>query len=267
VANLLFSLSRNTRPPDLVTVVSNEVDSSVLTFGLPVRVIRFQSAHYPVGDCDAALRRDIGFWHATCPYQVGLDDDELAPPDLCSSALAILGRARYFFGNYRFVPFAERPAEEILALPPQLGGPRDPPNTWHSWKRCWGGIFGVRRGLVQAVGGFDLIFIGAHDGEDIGFGKRLAKRLDLLQRIFVYDPPFVWHPLEEVPWSPAVYSNLCHGAHDLARDQIRGLGLSRCRRCPYHRADDHWKLFADEVYIPFDPSLVELTVEELAKPS
>ena len=63
IERLLISFSRNTVWPHAVTLVSNELDDrSVQCRGLNVRILRFQSHEYPIGDCDVALRRNVGIW-------------------------------------------------------------------------------------------------------------------------------------------------------------------------------------------------------------
>jgi hypothetical protein len=37
--------------------------------------------------------------------------------------------------------------------------------------------------------------------------------------------------------------------------------VARCRRCPYFAVSDDSRLFSGEVFLPYDPAKVEVTVE------
>jgi hypothetical protein len=132
VRGALASLSRNSTKPDLVTIVTNELSGRMPHRGYPVRVIKFRSDTYPIGDCDLALRRNIGLWWAEHPNVLIFDDDQLAPPRLVAESKRLLQEKPYFWGHHRFVSFTNRTVEQILALPPEAGRAREnPPNEWH----------------------------------------------------------------------------------------------------------------------------------------
>ena len=151
---LLESLALNTDSPDCVTIVGEEIPCSVETYGLPVRLLRFRSARYPIGDCDVALRRDVGIWFSECSHVVTLDDDLVAPRDLVETSRAILEREPYFWGHYRFVDFQHFSLSELSAMPPSRGRSRErAPNVWHLWMSCYGGLFGGARSILIDHGG------------------------------------------------------------------------------------------------------------------
>ncbi|HSS79800.1 MAG TPA: hypothetical protein VLK24_01270 [Gaiellaceae bacterium] len=257
VDRLLWSLAHNTVRPDAVSLVSNEVPDAIETHGLEVRLVRFRSERYPIGDRDLALRRDVGIWSSECSHVLVLDDDLVAPANLVESSLALLERESHFWGHHRYISFAGYSPERLLELPPQLGRPREtPPNSWHLWLSCYGGAFGAERSLVHELGGFDLAFSCRQSGEDQSFGKRLSGG----RKVFIHEPPFAWHPTDPEPWGPPAYSNLCAGEHELASADLNGMPVSSCRRCPYFVALDEELLFSGEVFLPYDRAEVEVTV-------
>jgi len=266
VGKALYSLSRNSVRPQLVTVVSNELDDDLPTHGLDVRLIRFASEHYPVGDRDVALRRDIGIWLSPCSHVLTFDDDQLAPPNLIEASLAILGRRPYCWGHYRFTDFSRYGLDALLALRPEQGRTREhPANAWHGWMSCYGGLFAAERQLVQAVGGFDLIFCGRHAGEDQNLGRRLAWHLDRSERVFIHEPPFAWHPEQRIPWGTPRYTNLCPCGHRLEVTRRGWVDLLQCRACPYFEVV-RGELFGTGVAIPFDLDRITTRISELRGP-
>ena len=264
IDRLLFGLARGQARPDAVSIVSNEVPSGIETHGLPVRLLRFRSETYPVGDHDVALRRNVGIWSSECSHVLSLDDDLVAPASLVESSLALLRDEPCFWGHHRYIWVDGYGPERLLELPPELGKAREsPPNSWHLWLSCYGGLFGFERSLVQGIGGYDLAFSGRHAGEDQALGKRLAARLGESEQVFVHEPPFAWHPADPEPWEPPAWTNLCADGHELEERRVNGLRVHGCRRCPYFVAAEQEPLFGDEPVLPFDPALVEVTVEQL----
>lgn len=261
IDRLLASLAWGTVRPDVVSLVSNEVPEEIETHGLEVRLLRFRSDRYPIGDRDLALRRDVGIWSSECSHVLTLDDDLVAPANLVESSLELLDRERYFWGHHRYISFAGYAPERLLELPPELGRPREkPPNSWHLWLSCYGGAFGAERALVLELDGFDLAFSCRQSGEDQSFGKRLAARTTGGEHVFIHEPPFAWHPTEPEPWGPPGYSNLCEGGHELERAELNAMPVSSCRRCPYFVALDEDLLFSGDVFVPYDPEAVDVTV-------
>jgi hypothetical protein len=257
IDRLLASLAQNTVPPDAVSLVSNEVPEGIETHGLNVRLLRFRSDRYPIGDRDVALRRDVGIWSSECSHVLTLDDDLVAPANLVESSLALLERESHFWGHHRYISFDGYAPERLLELPPELGRPREsPPNSWHLWLSCYGGAFGAERSLVQELGGFDLAFSCRHSGEDQSFGERLSGG----EQVFIYEPPFAWHPTDPEPWGTPAYSNLCDGGHELEPDEVNEMPVSSCCRCPYFVALDEERLFSGEVFLPYDPGAVDVTI-------
>jgi hypothetical protein len=262
IGRLLESLGRNTVRPDVVSIVSNEVDARIETHGLNVRLLRFSSSEYPIGDRDVALRRDVGIWGSECSHVLTLDDDVVAPENLIETSLGLLQDEPYFWGHYRYISLSGYTLERLSDLPPELGHRREnPPNSWHLWMSCYAGAFGAERELLEQLGGFDLAFSCRHGGEDQSLGKRLAAHVAGTDRVFIHEPPFVWHPNEPDEWEPPAYSNLCQGTHDLEETTVNGLPVSACRRCPWFTAADEARLFSGEVFLPYDPDAVEVTVD------
>lgn len=261
IDRLLASLAAGTVRPDAVSLVTNEVPDGVEAHGLPVRLLRFRSDRYPIGDRDLALRRDIGIWSSECSHVLTLDDDLVAPANLVESALELLDRERYFWGHHRYISFDSYAPERLLELPAQLGRPREtPPNSWHLWLSCYGGAFGAERALVQELGGFDLAFSCRQSGEDQSFGKRLAAEMTGREQVFIHEPPFAWHPTQAEPWGKPGYSNLCEAGHELEPADLNGMPVSSCRRCPYFVALDEDLLFSGAVFLRYDPAEVKVTV-------
>ena len=264
VERLLRSLSLGTSRPDIVTLVSNEVGLDIKTSGLDVRVARFRSATVPIGHCDVALRRNIGIWASAGRKVVTLDDDLVAGVDLIAASRDLLRTRRYFWGHYRYLNLAEHPVEDLVALPPDRGQPREQaPNAWHRWMSCYGGLFGASADTVRDMGGFDLVFSCRHAGEDQQLGKRLARHVDGTEHVFIYEPPFAWHPTEQEPWDPPAFSNICPSGHETFDGAVGGVSVQRCTRCPWLRITDEARVFDDAVHWPYDPAETEVQIVEL----
>ena len=255
----LWSLAHGTAKPTLVTVVSNEVSADRETYGLDVRVLRFRTDAYAVGDGDLALKRNIGIWASPCTHIMTFDDDQVAPATLVAATVGLLAEAAYAWGHHRFVNYASYAREQLLELGPERGATREhPPNAWHFWLSCYGGLFAARRSVIVDVGGYDMRFCGRHAGEDQDFGRRLAKALDGRDTVFIHEPPFAWHPTERLDVPPRAWSNLC-AEHRLVALEIDGVPGSRCSDCPYVRLDDPPEL-RDEPLVPYDHGAVELEI-------
>jgi hypothetical protein len=265
IDRLLYSFRWNSIWPDLITIVSNEIDNDIHGHGLPVRLIRFRSSVYPVGNRDVALRRNIGIWQLPCSHIVTFDDDQLAPIHLVEHARALLRIKPFFWGHHRYLDFPRYGLEEIFQLPAGAGRPREsPPNTWHLWMSAYAGLFGAEAAYVRDRGGFDLIYCGRHAGEDQDLGRRLAAHAGDGERVFVHEPPFAWHPEHTAPWSAPRYSNLCEAGHALRSADVDGHAVRQCALCPYFEADfDH--LTGTEAVLLFDPAGVEMVVNDFNK--
>jgi len=263
IDRLLYSFSRNSIWPDCITIVSNEVNTDIAVYGLPVRLIRFQSADYPVGHRDVALRRNVGIWQSSCTHILTFDDDQIASKHLVEDARALLSSKPFFWGHYRYIDFSRYGLDEILRLPAEVGRAREnPPNAWHLWMSAYGGLFGADAQYVRDLGGFDLLFCGRHGGEDQDLGRRLAQHSGDGERVFVHEPPFAWHPERTPPWEPMRYSNLCETAHLLRPVEVVGHTLNQCTRCPYFEAEfDH--PIGTVAVLRFDPSHVDTMIDEL----
>jgi len=259
---LLESLALNTVAPDAVSIVGAEIDTSLAVFGLPVRLLRVRSDRYPIGDWDLALRRDVGVWFSECTHVLLLDDDLVASATLVEDSLALLKRQPFFWGHHRYIDFAPFTVAELSRLEPGRGRAREqPPNAWHLWMSCYGGLFGASRDVVVEAGGFDIAFSG-RSGEDQGLGKRLAHQAGNGERVFVHEPPFAWHPEPgSPPWGERHETNICADGHAVVDADIAGASARRCTRCPWFRVIDVDALLAGKPLLPFDPGGVEISVE------
>lgn len=256
---LLESLSLGRRKPDLVTIVSNEVDH-VETFGLPVRIIRFTSELYAYGDNDVVLRRNLGIWLAEHDWLVFQDDDQIAPAGMLESSVERLAADDLFRGHHRFIDFEQIGLHALLEMPPERGREREhPPNYLHGHWSCYAGMFGAHREALLELGGFDMLFLGRHGSEDQSLGRRsLLRRGE--GRVFIWEPPFAWHPLKSPPLPKRRPTNTCT-SHELERRKLAGASFMQCSRCPFRRAIDGTDLFADRVIMPFDLSAVSTREE------
>jgi hypothetical protein len=261
VDRLLYSFSRNTVRPDCITLVSNEITDQ-RSYGLNVRVVSFTSEHYPIGECDVVLRRNIGIWCSECSHIMTFDDDQIAPPRMVEAMVALLAYRCYCWGHHRFLDFSRHLLDDILALPASAGNARErPPNAFHLWLSAYGGLFGAQTSLLKKMGGFDMIFSGRHAGEDQQLGRRLAQLVEGSNRIYVFEPPFAWHPLERTAWE-CRYSNLCRVSHQLANSHINGIEVRKCAACPYFVAVSN-DLANRELVFRFDPLKVNTTIVRL----
>ena len=255
----LESLAAQTRRPDFVTLVTNEVDEPPEIDRLPIRVLRFRSDCYPIGDRDVALRRNVGIFFSCATHVITFDDDQVAPPNLVETSTRLLAGSRFFWGHHRYIPFTGKSVAALQALPANAGRSREsPPNAWHLYLSCYAGLFGAELTMLRDAGGYDMIFCERQAGEDQSLGRRLA-RMQGSEKVFIHEPPFAWHPEERMPWSEACYSNLCAGAHDVLIDIVAGIRIERCKVCPHLRALDA-DLVRDEVVLRFDPARVTVDV-------
>jgi hypothetical protein len=262
IDRLLRSFKLGTQLPEAISIITNEVPLDIERYGLNVRLLRFDSSTYPIGDGDLALRRDIGVWNSECSHVLTFDDDLIAPVNLVQTSRELLSREPYFWGHHRYVSFAEYSVEALSTMPPDRGRPREsPPNSWHLWMSCYGGLFGAETALVKNCGGFDLIYSCRQANEDQDFGKRLAHLIHQRERVFVYEPPFAWHPTEPDPWGQVRYSNLCQEGHDVVAATIQGIPVERCGKCPYLRAFDGTDDLRTWPVWPYDPQEVTVKCE------
>lgn len=259
VERLLHSLSLGTRRPGTVSIVSNEVDDSLETYGLNVRFIRFTSDYYAVGYRDVALRCNIGVFASEADMVLISGDDQIAAYDTIELGVELFRHHPFWFGHHRFVDFNDRSVEYISRLAPSEGIEREhPPNAYHLWQSCYSGSFGIRREVFEKIGGFDMVFNCRHGGEDQNLGKRLLWQYNKTDRVFIYEPPFWWHPIVHDGWTKPVYTNLCAGAHALTLAD----SFETCTRCPYKRyIGPEAALFGQSLIAPYDNDLVKIRID------
>lgn len=251
---LIESLALGTVQPDTVTLVTN-ADVEVRSFGLNVRLLRFRSQDYAIGDRDVALRCNIGIWESRADAIVFQGDDQIASPTMVEDSIRLLSTKDHFWGHHRYTVFGAKSVPEIMALPYTDGRPRERgTNREHLYQSCYSGMLGISVEAAKRSGGFDMAFNCRHAGED----QNLGRRLDGV-RVFIHEPPFSWHPEDPPPWGPPGWSNLCVGEHDVVQEG----SFLRCRRCPFRQyvgpSDD---LFGGgDPLVPYEHGRVEVREE------
>lgn len=261
---LLWSLTQQSRPPDLVSVVSNrkwwEMAAGMRPhhYPIPVRRLGFTSEEYPYGFRDVALRRNIGIWESSADFIIFQDDDQVAPRHMVRDFADLFETDKVVWGHHRFIDFDRHSAGELLDLPPEEGKAReDPPNHQHLYQSGFAGCFGARRETLLEAGGFDMLFLGRHGNEDQNLARRLGGT-----HIFIHEPPFSWHPTKPAHRDPGP-SNVCD-EHDWEPHIEKGIVFTKCSRCPLWKfADRQEHLFRDEVVVPYEHQLVHVVTEAL----
>lgn len=262
IDRLLRSLSCNTVLPTTVLLVTNDLDAQTIDpYGLTVKLVRFASDTYPIGFNDAALRRNVGIWTATASRIMTFDDDQVASPTLVQSTARVLEGARVCWGHHRFIDIEQWSFDELLALSPEAGRTREmPPNAWHSWRSAYAGLFAAETTLVKEAGGFDMTFSGRHGGEDQDLGRRLALLVGDGEGVYVYEPPFAWHPERNTPWDPGRDANVCADGHLTLMCTIDGVAAHACARCPHYWVVDP-PCIGEVARLPFDVTRVRVEIE------
>lgn len=251
-ARLVESLAKGTHRPSLVTIVSNECDRFD-TFGLDVRILRFESKEYCYGDHDVVLRRNIGIWHARGDHIVFQDDDQIAPANMITQCEERFREGPMFWGHHRYADLSA-PTEEIIRWDPSKGRSRETSaNRWHGYFSAYAGMMGARTTYLRDhLGGFDMAFMGRHAGEDQQLGKRFMYDVGSTG-IWVCEPPFSWHPEQPVP-RRVLRTNSCRD-HELVEERRpQGVVVERCTKCPFVRRCG--RLDTDYLMEPFRPKLV-----------
>lgn len=231
---------------------------------MDVRILSFDSETYPYGENDVVLRRNIGIWESEADVIVFQDDDQIAPANMLSSIEGrFLEGNPLIFGHHRYIDFREHSVDELLVSDPSIGREREkPPNSFHLFYSCYAGMFAAKRSLLLEIGGFDMMFLGRHGNEDQSLGRRLMTRFGM-QRVFIHEPPFAWHPTEPNHTWARRRNNLC-GEHQLEQVTTNGVLFTICQRCPYSVfADKTEVLFSGAVVLPYDHSLVQVQKEKI----
>lgn len=252
---LLHSLSLGSQRPGLVSIVSNEIDvADVDPCGLDVRVIRFSSDRYRVGEMDVVLRRNVGIWASVFPDLLFQDDDQVASGSMVEMSAGMLRAKRIFWGHHRFIDFAEWSTSDLTRMSPLHGRSRESAvNVAHGFYSCYAGMFGAQRSFLIDSGAFDMAFMGRHGGEDQQLGRRTGG-----DYVEVWEPPFAWHPLVS-PGRNHVQPFPCE--HDLEHRPVGSTMFKWCTRCPYYLAEGD--LSAPRLILPYDPDGVRIEIETI----
>lgn len=269
VERLAMSLAMQTEPPDIITIVSNETQPFDWAFSTPVRLLRFASEEYSIGELDVALRQDVGIYASECDVIVIQGDDQVAPLTMIEDTLEALEDGEYIWGNHRLINFDGQTLEEILSTDPRAARSRENPEppARHGYQSCYGGMFAARTDFLQDFGGIDMMFNCRHAGEDQQLGYRLmAHRGE--DNVLIVEPPFSWHPVElrdgdtrtHTPWLKPIVNGCGRGQHDLETRLIKERQFVGCRRCPYLAFEDRAKkLYCAEPVIRYRPDMVTTT--------
>ena len=262
IDRLLYSLSKQTRLPDSVIVVTNEVTPQPVD-GLDIEVVRFWSDHYAVGHHDVVLRRNIGVCESEADLIIFQDDDQIASPTMVEDCIEKTQTEPFVWGHHRYLDFDGKTWDEIMSMPPEAGRSRESaPNREHGWQSCYAGMMASRRDFLIDVGLFDMMFMGNHAGEDQQLGRRMLAKVRRY-RSFIAEPPFAWHPKEagrEYVMGP---TNLCSSEHQLAPMWYNGMQFIRCAKCPFQVAYWSGPTEDNRVVIPYEHSRVQLKKESI----
>ena len=263
-SRLLWSLNRQSRPPDQITVVSNTwlepyPERTKFQYEVPTRQIGFTSEDYPYGYKDVALRRNIGIWESDADAIIFQDDDQIAPRHMVRDFEKLLEMDNFVWGHHRFVDFDDHDPAELLDADPSIGRSRETQvNYVHTYQSGYAGCFGAWRPALLEYKGFDMLFLGRHGSEDQNLAKRMCGPM-----IKIWEPPFAWHPLNS-PHRTQGPTNTCLGEHDWEPDVYNGVVFSKCSRCPLWRFSDRKEqMFRDDVVVPYEHQLVDVTVEAI----
>ena len=258
---LVYSLSRGTVKPDLVTIVSNETQPFE-TYGLEVRILGFGSKTVAYGSKDVALRCNIGIWGALLDQVIIQSDDQIASPSMIYWAKRLLDEKDYFWANHRVIDFDAHTVDEIINLDGARNVSRETPTppARHGYYSCYSGMLGFRRDFMVAFGGIDMAFNGRHGGEDQQLGLRLMKTAGETS-VMIHEPPYGWiHDRKNTPeqWLPQV-TNVC-SAREYEDVFVNGVTFQRCRHCPetLHSGPED-ELFTGRLILPFDSTQIEFT--------
>jgi hypothetical protein len=263
VERLVYSLSKCDPQPELVTLVSNEVQPFD-SYGLRVRLVRFSSKVYPIGYMDVTLRQNVGLYLSDCEVVVIQGDDQIAPHSMLRDVADRLGNGNYLWGNHRLVDFDQYTLDQIMDLDMRdgLSRERPVPPAQHGYWSCYGGMFAARTDFIQSFGGFDMAFNGTHGNEDQQLGYRLMQR-EGKRKVMIWEPPYSWHSIElrdgngrgRATWLKPK-RNGC-AVHDLVPERRGRFAYLACQKCLYYRFDGNSaELFNGELVERYDPKMV-----------
>jgi hypothetical protein len=269
VERLVASLLLCEPAPDIVTIVSNETDGFAVRGGSMVRLLRFKSDEYCIGEYDVALRQNVGIWAAYGDVIIIQGDDQVAPPSMVKDSLDALEGREYVWGNHRLCNFDGMSLEDIRLKERSSGLSREDPEppSRHGYQSCYGGMFVCRTPLLREVGGFDMAFNCRHANEDQQLGYRLM-RMAGHTRVDISDPPFSWHDIAlksntdrrstRDTWLEPKRNGCRPEDHDYYSGDIGGQPFMLCYLCAYSAfVGDTGALFRDEPLIRYRPEAVQ----------
>ena len=273
---LVASLLLQTRKPDTITIVSNELQAfSVRPWWRiwelsRVRLLRFESDAYCIGELDVTLRQNAGIWAAREDIVIIQGDDQIAPPTMVEDSLRVLGDGDYLWGNHRLLDYGEKTLDEIRLMDPHEALSRENPYppALHGYASCYGGMLVTRTEFIREFGGFDMACNCRHANEDQQLGYRLMRRSDNLDKVRIEEPPFSFHGLElkggddreRQAWMEPVRNGCGPGNHDLYDEMVKKFHFVACSRCAFRQYQDHPEfIFQENAILRYRPSAVRTT--------
>lgn len=255
---LVYSVSRGTMRPGMISIVTNEIDT-LDPCGLNVRLIRFVSDVYPIGYKDVTIRCNVGLYTSEHQYVMFAGEDHVAALNTIETAAALLREKPFYFGHHRITTFNNKSVEQIQAMKPEEGQSREHGvNRQHLYQSAYSGSFGARRDVLEAAGGWDMAFACRHAGEDQQLGRRLSG-----DHVFIHEPPYWWHPSERYEWGKHQYTNLCDN-HEFVLLKYNRFPFNKCSKCPFYKyvGQDDQLFTVQEPILQYEHSKVRVRIDE-----
>lgn len=270
VERLVLSLLLQTQVPDVVTVVSNETQPFSVGDRTAVRLLRFSSEEYCIGEYDVTLRQNVGVFSSECGVIIIQGDDQIAPATMVEDSLAALEGKEYVWGNHRLLSdLGGRGVEDVLRMTSSEGLSRENPTppALHGHYSCYGGMFVTRTEFIREFGAFDMACHCRHANEDQQLGYRLMRKRGE-NSVLIHEPPFSWHDIAlregresrstRDTWLEPERNGCGQGSHDLFDETIADLHFTTCRRCTYSAyVGVKEALFRDDPLIRYRPEAVQ----------
>lgn len=248
---LIYSLSLGQVLPEVVTLVTNEVDN-LDTHGLNVRLLRFNSDQYPIGYKDVVLRCNIGLFFSIEDKVMQTGEDHISSDSTIKEGQRLLQDNDFYFGHHRYIDIDALPIEELVVSSPSMGKSREHGvNRYHTFRSSYSGSFGYTKDKLIEAGGWDMAFMCRHAGEDQQLGRRIIG-----DNVFIHEPPFWWHPISNEGWGKPRLINVCE-EHEFYIDK----SFKKCYNCPFFKyiGNEEFLFQVRQPLLAFDPGKVEVT--------